>query len=90
MEQKRREKKNVERKQLVADFVIVKRDEENVDAVLHKYGLTIEDLKCSICKKDLSDLKHLGAIFPYHSTLICCDSFECIIACRDKLIEEEK
>ena len=79
----------MERKQL-ADFILVKRDEENVDAVLRKYGLTKEDLKCSFCKKDLSDLKHLGAIFPGHSTLICCDKFECIMAYRDKLIEEEK
>jgi hypothetical protein len=71
------------------DFVIVRRDEENVNAILHKYGLTREDLKCSICGMDLRDLKRLGAVFPYHSLLICCDKIECVSKCRDKLIEGE-
>ena len=71
------------------DFVVVKRDEENVDAILNKYDLSREDLRCSICDIDLRDLKHLGAIFPYHSALICCDKIECANKCRDKLLEEE-
>ncbi|KPV63647.1 MAG: hypothetical protein AOA66_0779 [Candidatus Bathyarchaeota archaeon BA2] len=71
------------------DFVVIRRGEENVKAILHKYGLTREDLKCSICSMDLRDLKRLRAVFPYHDLLICCDKIECVSKCRDKLIEGE-
>jgi hypothetical protein len=72
---------------MTLDFVMVKRDEENVDVILRKYGYTREELKCSICSMDLRDLEHLGVMFPGHSLLICCDKIECIGKCRDKIIE---
>jgi hypothetical protein len=68
------------------DFVITRPDFKKIRVILHRVGLTIEDLKCSICEEDLSDLKHLRAIFPYGSAIVCCDKMECLIACRDKLI----
>jgi hypothetical protein len=69
-----------------ADVVITRPDENKVDAILRMHGMSRKDLKCSICGEDLSDLKHLRAIFPYKSALVCCDKFECLVACRDKLI----
>lgn len=68
------------------DVVITRPDEKKVDAILRMHGMSRKDLKCSICGEDLSDLKHLRAIFPYKSALVCCDKFECLVACRDKLI----
>ena len=73
---------------LSVDVVITRPEQEKVDAILKLYGMSRKDLKCSICGRDLSDLKHLRAIFPYKSALICCDKFECLSACRDKLIAE--
>lgn len=69
-----------------SDLVVSTRTEENVEAILHSNGLKKSDLKCSICHEDLSDLKHLGAIFPYGSAIISCDRFECLCAVRDLLI----
>jgi len=69
-----------------ADVVITRPEESKIDAILRMHGMSRKDLKCSICGEDLSDLKHLRAIFPYKSALVCCDKFECLIACRDKLI----
>jgi len=70
------------------DIVITRPEQKKIEAILHKVGLTTEDLKCSICKEDLSDLKHLRAIFPYGSAVVCCDKMECLIACRDLLIKK--
>ncbi|KPV63649.1 MAG: hypothetical protein AOA66_0781 [Candidatus Bathyarchaeota archaeon BA2] len=74
---------------LSVDFVVTRPEEEKVDAILRTLGMSRKDLKCSICGEDLSDLKHLRAIFPYKSALICCDKFECLSACRDELIAKE-
>jgi len=71
------------------DVVVTRPEEDKVDAILRMHGMARKDLKCSICGQDLSDLKHLRAIFPYRSALICCDKFECLSACRDKLIAKE-
>jgi len=71
---------------VASDLMLVRAKEKNVDAILKRHNLTRKDLRCSICNEDLSDLKHLGAIFPYGSALICCDKFECMRACRNKLL----
>jgi len=71
---------------MLVNFVVTRPKEENIEAILRLHDVTKEDLKCSICNKDLSDLKHIGVIFPYGSALVCCDKFECIVACRDELI----
>lgn len=63
-------------------------DRDKIEAILEKTGMSKTDLKCSICKEPITDLKRIRAIFPYHSALICCDKTECLIACRDKLIAE--
>jgi len=70
------------------DIVITRPEEKKVEAILHRTGLTKEGLKCSFCNEDLSDLKHLRAIFPHGSALVCCDKMRCLLACRDKLIEK--
>jgi len=70
----------------IADFIITR--PEKVDFILERYELSREDLKCSVCGDDLSDLKHLRAIYPYRSILISCDKFECMCSIRDLLIEE--
>jgi hypothetical protein len=69
-------------------IVFARPSKERIAAILKRHGMDPRDLKCSVCGRDLSDLKHLRAIFPYKSALICCDKFECISACRDKLIAE--
>jgi len=71
---------------LSVDVVVTRPEEDKVNSILQIHGMSRKDLKCSICGEDLSDLKHLRAIFPYKSALICCDKFECLSACRDKLI----
>ena len=74
--------------QKLAAFVLVKRERKNIKSILERHGMSMDDLKCSVCGKDLSDLKHLGMIFPYHSALICCDNIDCLLKCRDKLIKD--
>jgi len=73
----------------ILSFVVVKQKEDVIDVLLKKYGMTRKDLKCAICGMDLSDLRHLGAVFPYASLLVCCDKFDCIYACRNKLLLKE-
>lgn len=68
--------------------MITRPEDKKVNDILRKTGLTKEDLKCSVCNADLSDLKHLRAIFPYGSALVCCDKMECLLACRDRLISK--
>ena len=70
------------------EIVVSRPDKDKIEAVLEKTGMSKKDLKCSICNEPISDLKRIRAIFPYHSGLICCDKFECLVACRDKLIAE--
>jgi hypothetical protein len=65
---------------------VTRPEEEKILSILEKMGMKKEDLKCSICESNL-ELKDVRAIFPYHSALICCNKPECLIACRDKLIE---
>lgn len=60
-----------------------------VYAILKSLGEIGEELRCSICNKDLSDLNKIGAIYPYESALISCNRLECILRCRDMLISKE-
>jgi len=60
-----------------------------VYAILKSLGETGEELRCSICNENLSNLKNLGAIYPYKSALISCNKLECILKCRDMLISKE-
>jgi hypothetical protein len=71
-----------------AIVVVSRPDKEKVEAILKKTGMPTEELKCSLCGEPITDLSRIRAIFPYHSALICCDKFECLVACRDKLILE--
>jgi hypothetical protein len=71
------------------DIIVTRPDEEKIKEILLRNGMPIKGLKCSICNRDLPDLKQVRAIFPYHSALVCCDNIECLIACRDKLITED-
>jgi len=71
------------------EIVISRPDRDKIEAILEKNGMPKEELKCSICNEPISDIKHIRAIFPYHSALVCCDKIECLLACRDKLIAEQ-
>ena len=68
------------------NIIITRPEKKKIEAILKKTGMATKELKCSICGKEIKDLNRIRAIFPYHSALICCDKFECLIACRDKLI----
>jgi len=70
---------------MTSDLVFAEPEIEKVKIILHSCGLTLKNLKCSYCDTDLADLKHLRAIFPYESALICCDKFKCLLECVDKL-----
>jgi hypothetical protein len=70
------------------EIIVSRPDKEKIEAILEKTGMNKKDLKCSICKEPISDLKRIRAIFPYHSALVCCDKIECLLACRDRLITE--
>lgn len=70
------------------DIVVAKPEKERIRVILEKTGMSRENLRCSVCNCDLSDLTKIRAIFPYHSALICCNKIECLLACRDKLISE--
>lgn len=69
-------------------IVVTRPDRDKIEAILEKTQMAKERLKCSICGESIKDLTRIRAIFPYHSALVCCDKFECMIACRDKLISE--
>jgi len=71
-----------------AIVVVARPDREKVEVILKKTGMPIEELKCSLCGEPITDLTRIRAIFPYHSALVCCDKFECLIACRDRLLRE--
>ena len=67
--------------------IIVSRPEEaKILGILKKMEMDEEDLKCSICDDDLEPLD-IRAIFPHESALICCKKIECLLTCRDRLIE---
>ena len=68
------------------EIVVARPDEQKVLSILEKTGMKEQGLKCSMCGHEIS-VKDVRAIFPYHSALICCNKLECLIACRDKLIE---
>jgi hypothetical protein len=68
--------------------IVTRPDREKVETILKKTGMPIGELKCSLCGEPITDLSRIRAIFPYHSALICCDKFECLVACRNKLISE--
>ena len=67
-------------------IVVSRPEEQKIFAILEKMGMDREDLKCSICDDDL-EVEEVRAIFPHHSALICCNKIECLLACRDRLIE---
>jgi len=69
-------------------IIVARPEKEKIEFALEKHGMSTTDLHCSICDKPITDLKQIRAIFPYHSALICCDSIDCLIACRNKLLAE--
>jgi hypothetical protein len=69
-------------------IIIARPEKDKIEMALEKTGMSTHDLHCSICNKPITDLKQIRAIFPYHSALICCDSIECLIGCRNKLLAE--
>lgn len=70
----------------VTHFVIV--PQARAEAIIEEFGLSKDELRCTFCKTDLSDLKHLKAIFRHNGEyLVSCNQFECFMETRDKLIE---
>lgn len=70
----------------VTHFVIV--PQARAERILKDFGIRKEDLECTFCKTNLSDLKHLKAIYRHNGEyLVSCDRFECFMETRDKLIE---
>ena len=67
-------------------IIVLRPEEVKILGILEKMEMDKEDLKCSICEDDLEPLE-VRAIFPHHSALICCNKIECLLACRDILIE---
>lgn len=69
-------------------IVVSRPEKEKIESALEMTGMDKHDIHCSICNKQITDVRQIRAIFPYHSALICCDNVECLIACRNKLLAE--
>jgi len=70
------------------EIVVSRPERDKVEAILEKHGMGKDELRCSIWREHITDVKRIRAIFPYHSALVCCDKIECLIACRDKMIAD--
>ena len=69
-------------------IIVARPEKEKIELVLEKTGMNKNDIHCSICNKEITDVRQIRAIFPYHSALICCDNIQCLIECRNKLLAE--
>ena len=69
-------------------IIIARPEKEKIELVLEKTGMDKHNIHCSICNKQIKDVRKIRAIFPFHSALICCDDLQCLIICRNKLLAE--